>query len=211
MNPEDRETRRYRLIQAFVVLGSGLISIGCALLIYVAVAEAGEYGPGRPFGEPELAALAQAEAYWGQQPALCMSLSVEVVAPGALGVNEEGGDVGGRATQPISSTPCGMWIEEDELGRGLCSLIRHEYGHWLGFGHEDAELAQLPACIQGSDEASGGVYVPPNPKRVARQQAWDLFREWRAGCREEPNGSRSRQRCFAAAHRYAKRMRHRWS
>lgn len=200
MNPDTHEARRYRLVQAFLVLGSTLVSIGCILLVYVAIAEAGEYGPGRPFEEPELAALAQAEAYWGQQPAFCTSRTLEVVAPGALGVDEQGRDVGGRATQPEVSTPCGMWIEEDELGRGLCSLVRHEYGHWLGFGHEDPELAQMPACEEPS------AYTPPDERVIARRQAWDEWRESQIICFGANPGAK-RQKCFRSLRRKADRIR----
>lgn len=182
-------------------------------LTWAGKADAGYYGPGRPFGEAELVALAQAEAYWGQQPALCTSSSLEVVTPGALGVDEEtGADVAARATKPTGPTPCTMWVEEDVLGdpTSLCSIERHEYGHWLGFGHEDAELAQMPGCERGSHAANGGVYVSPNPKRIARRQSWELFREWRAGCQEEPVGSKARRRCFGAVRRYGARLRSIW-
>lgn len=194
-------------------LGMNRILIVAALLLGLlpCAAQAGTYGPGRPFGEAELAALAQAEAYWGQQPTLCTSRTMEVVAPGALGVDEQGRDVGGRATQPEAPMPCGMWIEEDELGDGLCSLVRHEYGHWLSFGHEDPELAQMPPCLKGSAAADGGSYRPPNERVVARRQGWELFREWRAGCRREPIGSRTRHRCFAGVQRFGKRLRERWA
>lgn len=181
----------------------------CAILFALCAAsqaKAGEFGPGRPFGEAELAALTQAEAYWGRQPDLCTSRSMEIVAPGALGVDEQGNDVGARATRPAVRVPCGMWVEEDELGVGLCSLVRHEYGHWLGFGHEDPELAEMPGCLSGSTEASGGSYIPPDPKQVTRQQNWELFREWRAGCQREKAGSRARRRCFAAVGRYRVRL-----
>jgi hypothetical protein len=60
MNPATRHT--------LIVFAALFAVIGCLL---AADAEAGDFGPGRPFGEAELGALAQAEAYWGGQPNLC--------------------------------------------------------------------------------------------------------------------------------------------
>jgi hypothetical protein len=101
-----------------------------------------------------------------------------------------------------------MYLEEDEVvdPTNLCSIVRHEYGHWLGFGHEDAELAAMPGCVAGSTEASGGVYMAPDPRVVARQQAWELWREWRRGCYEEET-PRARHVCFRGLRRYAERTR----
>lgn len=122
--------------------------LGCLLWAGKADAEwgPGSYGPGRPFGEAELAAMANAEAYWGQQPALCTSRTMEVVAPGALNV---GGIASGRATQPTEPAPCTMWLDEAVVDDWplLCTVVRHEYGHWLGLSHSDKGLAQMEPCF----------------------------------------------------------------
>jgi hypothetical protein len=190
-----------------IVYAALFAMLGC---LYASHAEAGYYGPGRPFGGAELAAVAQAEAYWGRQPALCTSRTFEVVADGALGEAEQGGPAAGRATQPTAPMACTMWLEEDATAdpTNLCTIVRHEYGHWLGFGHEDPELAQMPSCVPGSTEASGGVYAPPSRKAVARQQAWAYWREWRAECREA--GGTYRPQCWRQLRRFTQRLRARY-
>ena len=122
---------------------------------------------GRPFGPVEEAAYQDAASYWGHTPELCTSVAKEVVAPGTLGPG-----VSGRATQPEGlPVPCGLWVVEG-LGEFLCSTMRHEYGHLLGYGHEDAELQAVGPC----DQQPALV--------VARRQAWAEWRESRAECRE---------------------------
>lgn len=181
-----------------IVFAALVAVLGC--LVWVGEAEAGQFGPGRPFGEAELAALANAEAYWGRQPVLCSSRTVEVVAPGALGVDEYGHDVIARATQPVGEAlACGMWVEEDALGPDLCSTIRHEYGHWLGFGHEDAELAQMPLCVLE-------VAVWEAEMRLYRRAEWGGWREFRALCQSRRN-QRGRRPCFRELRDEAQRIR----
>lgn len=164
------------------------------------------FGPSRPFGPEEEAAFHQAEVYWGAQPVLCTSLTKEVVATEALNGPDTPLPVAGRATQPEYSTRCGIWIEE-KLGAVLCSVMRHEYGHLLGYAHEDPEMAQLPSCDPESNEPSGGIYIPPDKNVTARRQAWELFREWQAECRDKKIGSKARRRCFSATRHYAARLR----
>lgn len=173
--------------------------------------EAGDYGPGRPFGEAELAAIAQAEAFWGRQPELCTSRKAEVVAPGQLGTREEdGGEVAGRATRPFAPRPCGMWIEEDDLSRGLCTIVRHEYGHWLGFGHEDPELAQMPACEETQPspygEAEPGYEIYPVDQKA---EAWNRWQMHRRECTKLR--AVRRQECLEVSRRYAEKLRRRYS
>lgn len=199
LNHDEREARRDWLIRVFLLLGSTLVSIGCILLVYVAVARAeGEFdsgaslmGTGRAFGSTEMIALQQAEAYWSSQPTDCTTRTLEVVASGALG-SAEGHDLAAYATIPSAEpTPCGMWVEEDALSGDLCSLLRHEYGHWLGFTHQDPELATMPAC---DPEA-----VLPLTQGESRKRIWSSWRRVRTSCPHLTN--RARKRCYLRASR----------
>lgn len=140
---------------------AALVTLAAVLVLAVPAGAA-------PFGPAEEAAWAEAEAYWGVAPALCTTITKEVVPPGSLGV-----DVQGRATQPTYPQPCGVWIVEG-LGEALCGTVAHEFGHLLGHGHEDPELANMRAC---------GLVVLPDVE-VERRQAWEFWRESRSECRE---------------------------
>lgn len=126
----------------------------------------------RPFESTEEAAWQEAEAYWGAAPTLCTTITKEVVPAGSLGVDENGRDVAARATQPTIPVPCGVWVEDDELGtQELCSVLRHEAGHLRGYGHEDPALSDMPGCK----------YL--GTRKEQREEAWRLWRWARTECR----------------------------
>lgn len=153
---------------------------------------------GRSFGPVEEAAYQEAVTYWGVTPTLCTSVTKEVVAPGSLGVDEEGRDVAARADQPDQiPMPCHVWVEEDALGPQLCTILRHEYGHLLGYGHEDPALNEMPACE---------VTVPYiETPRERRREAWKLWRWARTECQMARGPYR--KRCWNALRREAQKLR----
>lgn len=76
-----------------------------------------------------------AERHWDAQPTQCVSVDREIVPGGSLN------SLSGEAFQPGAGYygPCYVYIVSDlavpskfELA---CALIRHEYGHLLGYGH----------------------------------------------------------------------------
>jgi len=161
--------------------------LGC---LYAAHAEAGIYGVGRPFAAAEERAYSMADAYWQRQPNLCTSVHREVVAPGALGEN-----VLGRATMP-EATPieCNLFVVEGLTETELCSVMRHEYGHLLGFGHDDPELATMPPCEAGFEVEQ-------------RRWAWQLWHEWQVICLRMKARTPHREHCLHRLRRRANRLR----
>lgn len=167
--------------------------LGVVLVVLVAgSAEA------RPFGPVEEAAWQEAVTFWGLTPPLCSSITRELVAPGVLGVDDEGRDVAGRATMPQEkAVACGVWIEEDVPAGTLCSTARHEYGHLLGFGHDDPELALVPRCA--------------SPEWLAqRAEAWAVWREWRQECPTMQTVD-YRAKCYRSVKKVAARLRQTWA
>lgn len=154
-----------------------------------------------PFGPAEEIAFQEAAAYWGQAPTLCTSIAKEIVPSGSLGVDEEGRDVKGRATQPTGlPVACGVWVEEEALGPHLCTYMRHEYGHLLGYGHEDTELSQMPACE---------ITVPyVATRKEERREAWKNWRWARTECVAARGPYRAK--CWKWLRREAKKIRTRY-
>lgn len=153
----------------------------------------------RPFGPVEEVAYQEAAAYWQATPTLCTSITKEVVPPDSLGVDEMGNDVGARATRPENPQPCGVWLEEDAVG--LCTLMRHEYGHLLGYGHEDSELSAMPACAGETVR-----YIPT--RKEDRREAWKLWRWARTECIAARGPYRSK--CWRDLKREASHLRSRY-
>lgn len=135
-----------------------------------------------PFGPAEETAWLEAETYWLRAPTGCATIDRETVPPGSLDWIEAGQvGISGRATQTTRGAPfkedCVIRIVEGLDPLSLCFVVRHEYGHLLGYGHDDPELANLPPCV-----------APPPPpfddSAIARRQAWQEWRETRSWCRE---------------------------
>lgn len=169
-----------------------------ALLAAVLLALGAGSAEARPFGQVEEAAYQEAAAYWGAMPDLCTSVTKEVVAPGSLGVDEKGRDVAARADQPDQiPMPCHVWLEEDALGPQLCTTLRHEYGHLLGYGHEDPALSEMPAC---------DITVPyVETRSEERREAWKLWRWARTECQMAKGPYR--KRCWVSLRREAQKLR----
>lgn len=77
--------------------------------------------------------IAAAEGYWGLQPIWCASRLAEL-APLPP-------DRWGQATMPPGGrrVDCVMTIAPELETRPWlrCEVVVHEYGHWLGYGHND--------------------------------------------------------------------------
>jgi hypothetical protein len=138
-----------------------------------------------PFGPAEEQAYGEAEAFWGRSPTLCTTIRKEVAPADQLGAF-------GVATMPTAPGPCEMVIAEGQSGEFLCSIVRHEYGHLLGFDHP--EMASLPAC--GSSGTLG--------ENIAQRQGWEEWRETVGVCRDVRGPARH---CWRGAHRQAQRLR----
>jgi hypothetical protein len=107
-----------------------------------------------PFGEAEQNALARAASYWGRAPLQCAVVIGEVVPVGSLAHPEATGE----ATMPPPTgevIDCRIWIVEDLTPPMLCLTMRHEYGHLLGFDHDDPEMGdEVLACSSVQNEAA---------------------------------------------------------
>jgi hypothetical protein len=154
---------------------------------------------GEPFGAAEELAWEEAVAYWQEAPTLCGTITKEVVAPGSLDNANESG-VLGSATQPNRETGepierCWIGVVEGLEPALLCGVMRHEYGHLLGWSHSDPGMASLVLC---------GPTAPTEPSitEIRKRQAWEEWRETRAWCREMPPNPQ-RRHCW----RHARRMR----
>lgn len=142
---------------------------------------------GAPFGPDEEWAFAQAASYWGASPP-CSSLQKEVV----VGLPDAG-----RAHHPeVGEGPCLVQIAAG-MGRGsLCAVMLHEYGHLLGYGHEDppmlVDAGAVPQCAPALAEQS-------------IERGREQLREQRAYCRSLRAG-KAKSRCWRVARRMRTRL-----
>lgn len=148
-----------------------------------------------PFGPAEEQAWAEAIIYWQRAPTLCTSITREVVEPASL-------ETAGWATIPSAPQPCLVLVRSGLPPQELCWVVRHEYAHLLGLDHDDPELATLPACgVPG--------YEAPSEEAIARDQAWQLWREWAGECKLKASG-KQRKHCWKARKRFAAKTRSRF-
>lgn len=154
-----------------------------------------------PFGSEEEAVFAYAAEYWGRAPALCTSITKEVVPPSELAYTTASGltDIAsGQATRPTTlPVPCFIAINELLRGTGLCVVVLHEYGHLLGYAHEDpafggdSVFADSPGCTALSAQED-------------RASRWDFWREVRSECQAKK--AQARRRCARTLRRWSVRL-----
>lgn len=92
---------------------------------------AGAMAPAEGWGAIELRI---AQTYWGASPTHCASESIQ------FGVTQFAVEDGraGEATLPTGApTPCVMRIRAGLDIYTQCRVVVHEFGHWLGLGHDD--------------------------------------------------------------------------
>ena len=129
---------------------------------------------GQPFSDPDVEAYLEiARDHWGMTPSAC---DVHVVLH-----DNPNPDVVATAEQP----GCRMWLDRDwwpaPASRMACTIIAHEWGHLLGFGHSAdrgdlmyAEpLAGAPGCSLYEPRITLGTAVAQSsrPARRRRQRA----------------------------------------
>jgi hypothetical protein len=157
-----------------------------------------------PFGPVEDQAYMEADAFWGASPTRCGTVTKEVVPYGSLDAASGEEATLGMASQPpvgSSQIDCEIWVVEGMIEPTLSFIMRHEYGHLLGYGHEDPEMSGLmtrppkPWTISQAEEEE---------ERYVRTVTWRQWRELRRACYWNPA---SQKRCLANSRRRAERLR----
>lgn len=178
----------------------------------------------QPFSVEADQAFSEAEAWWGRQPEGCSSITKELVAPGSL--DDAEGSHAGEATVPpkaelppgflpipanLPKVPCEVWIVEGLTRVSLCSVMRHEYGHLLGYQHSDPAMAQLPPCQPSQSELA----TQREALEAQRATAWANWRERRRFCSHLPSKPPSwlweRRYCWERSHRSRERIEAYWA
>jgi hypothetical protein len=137
---------------------------------------------GRPFADPDVEAYLEiAEAHWSQTAPTCAPPGGETIPVHVVLHDNPDPDVVATAEQP----GCRMWLDRDwwpaPPSRMACTIIAHEWGHLLGFGHSAdrgdlmyAEpLAGAPGCSLYEPRITLGTAVAQSsrPARRRRQRA----------------------------------------
>lgn len=157
----------------------GLAAVLLAVVVLSSVAQAA------PFGLAEDQAYEEAKAWWGRDPipTLCTSVEKELFPPGTI--TDDQGSVDGQATAPGAGLPLGFYpvaapcvlrIAEGLAPDRLCTVMRHEFGHLLGYEHSDPELANMPPCESQTPSAS------EEAEAERRRASWTNWRERREWC-----------------------------
>ena len=116
---------------------------------------------GTPYESPTLTRYLQiAEAHWGAPAPTCAGRNGETIQVHAILFNDLHPDVSAVAEQP----GCRVWLDrdfwpaaEDETD---CTIIAHEWGHLLGFGHSpDRKSLMYEAPEHGAPDC--GVFGEP--------------------------------------------------
>ena len=109
---------------------------------------------GRPFADPDVEAYLEiAEAHWGLTAPTCATPGGETIPVHVVLHDNPDPDVVATAEQP----GCRMWLDRDwwpaPPSRTACTIIAHEWGHLLGFGHSadrgDLMYAEPLSCAPG--------------------------------------------------------------
>jgi hypothetical protein len=108
-----------------------LTAIACLAAPAVAAAD-----HGTPFLDDNLATyMGIAQANWGGPLPTCIADGVTVIPVHAVLYDDPDPDVAARADQP----GCRLWLDRRQwrtMGRvEACTVVVHEWGHLLGFGH----------------------------------------------------------------------------
>lgn len=140
-----------------------------------------------PFGPEEWAAFEYAPTYWGAN-APCDSFTGVVLSPSEM-VVYDGQDVASGKAQ--LGPECVIWINSELSGSGLCAVMLHEYGHLLGYTHEDRLISDAPFH---EDPGCKAFDIP-----FERQEAWRYWRQLRAYCFTRVG--RVREKCLRTVHR----------
>jgi len=126
------------------------------------------------------AAVADAVAYWTDQDrAAAIAHDLRSVY---VGIQDLEGPLLGLASMNLGA----IWIDRDGAGAGwgtggydLESALKHEFGHMLGFDHEEnPQSIMSPVLELGVGEAAG--WLPPSPtwSRDGLFSAWSQVREF---------------------------------
>jgi hypothetical protein len=126
---------------------------------------------GQPFTDPDVEAYLEiAREHWGMTPAGC---AVHVVLH-----DNPNPDVVATAEQP----GCRMWLDRDwwpaPPSRIACTIVAHEWGHLLGFGHSDDSndlmyvqpLTGAPGCSLYDPRVTLGTGVAQSSGRARRRR-----------------------------------------
>jgi hypothetical protein len=86
-----------------------------------------------------------AQAHWGGPVPSCVANGVTVIPVHAVLYDDPDPDVAARADQP----GCRLWLDRGHwrtMGRvEACTVVVHEWGHLLGFGHSGDPLSVMAA------------------------------------------------------------------